>query len=84
MQSIYPSLVWHDAEKKKKKQKKKEVSTSAFVRERILSALPGIAAQRTTTRIDPLTKKLYEKIKIGVANNIYDKLFNDDDTISTV
>ena len=86
VQSIYPSLVWHDAEKKKKKEKrkKKEVSTSAFFRKRILLALPGIAAQQTMTRIDPVIKTIYGKIKIGLTNNIYDKLFNNDNTKPTI
>ena len=83
VRNIYPSLVRYDTEKKKKR-KKKEVSMSTFVRKRILSALPRIAAQRTTTRIDPVTKTVYGTIQIGVANNIYDKLFNDDDTKPTV
>ena len=47
---------------------------STFVRKRILSALRKIAAQWTTTRIDPVTKTVYGKIKIGVANNTYDEL----------
>ena len=46
--------------------------------------MPGIVTQQTRTRIDPVTKTVYGKIKIGVANNIYDKLFNDDDTKPTV
>ena len=59
VQSIYPSLVWHDVEKKKKK---KEINTSAFIRKRILSVLPGITSQRTITRIDPVTKTVYGTI----------------------
>ena len=47
-------------------------------------ALPGIAAQRTTTTINPVTKTVYGKIKIGVANNTYDELYNDDDTTPRV
>ena len=46
--------------------------------------MPGIKAQRTTTRIDPITKTVYGTKKIGVANNIYDKLFDDEDTKPTV
>ena len=30
--------------------------------------------------MDPVTKTVYGAIKIRVANNIYDKLFNDEDT----
>ena len=78
VRSIYPSLVWHDTEKKKKKKKEKEVR-STFVGKRILSALPGIAAQRVTTTIDPVTKTVCGKIQVGQANNIYDKLFNDEE-----
>ena len=39
----------------------------------------GIAAQRSTTTIDLVMKTVYGEIKIGVANNTYDELFNDDD-----
>ena len=46
--------------------------------------MPKIAAQQTTTRIDPVTKTVYGTIKIGVADNIYDKIFNDKDTKPTV
>ena len=46
----------------------------------MLSALPGIAAQRVTTTINPITKTVYSKIKIGIANNIYDELDKDEDT----
>ena len=80
VRSIFPSLVWYDTENKKKKQKKKKEVRSTFVRKRMLSALPGIAAQRVTTTIDPITKTVYGKIKIGVANNTYDELSNDEDT----
>ena len=55
-----------------------------FVRKAILSALPGIAAQQTTTIMDPVTKTVYDTIKIGVTNNIYDKLFNDEDKTTIV
>ena len=50
----------------------------------MLSALPGIAAQKTTTRMDPVTKNVYGTIKLGLANNIYNKLSNDEDTKTTV
>ena len=46
--------------------------------------MPRISEQWTTTRIDQVTKTVYGTIKIGVANNIYDKLFNDEDTKPTV
>ena len=86
--SIYPSLVWHDTENKKKKKKKQKGVTSntipVFVRKRILSALPSIATQRTTTTMDPVTKTVYGKIKIGVANNTYDELSNNDYTTPRV
>ena len=49
VQSIYPSLVWHDTEKKKKTRQYKE----KFKRKSFLSALPGIKAQKCTTTIDP-------------------------------
>ena len=80
VRSIYPSLVWHDTEKKKKDRYCKE----KFKRKSFLSALPGITAQKCTTTIDPISKTVYGKIKIGIANNIYDKLSNDDDTTAGV
>ena len=70
--------------RRKRRKKKKEVGTGTFVRKAILSALLGIVAQQTTTRMDPVTKTVYGTIKIRVANNIYDKLFNDEDTKTTV
>ena len=54
VRSIYPSLVWHDNEKKKKKEKK--IGTTKFERKAMLSALPGIAAQKTITQIDSVSK----------------------------
>ena len=84
VRSIYLSLVWHNTEKKKKKEKEKEVNTSTFVRKRILFVLPGIGVQCSTTTIDPVTKIIYGKIKIGVVNITYDELFNDDDTTPRV
>ena len=50
----------------------------------MLSALLGIAAQRATTTIDPVTKTVYGKIKIRVANNTYDELINNEDTTPRV
>ena len=47
-------------------------------------ALSGIAAQRSTTTIDPVTKTVYGKIGMGVTNNTYDELFNNDDTTPRV
>jgi len=75
VRSIYPSLIWHDTKKKKNRQCKEK-----FKRKSFLSALPGIKAQKCTTTIDPVSKTVYGTIKIGTANNIYDKLSNDDDT----
>ena len=46
--------------------------------------MPGITARRFTTTIDPVTKTVYGKIKIGVANNPFGGLFNDDDTTPRV
>ena len=40
----------------------------------------GISAQKTTTVMDPISKTVYGTIQLGLANNIYDKLFNDEDT----
>ena len=71
--------MWHDTEKSEKKKKDKEVR-SIFSRKRILSALPGIMTQGVTTTIDPTTKTVHGKIKIGIANNTYDRLENDEDT----
>ena len=51
-----------------------------FIRKTILTALPGIFAQQTTSRMDPVTKTVYSTIKIRVANNICNRLFNDEDT----
>ena len=79
VRSIYPSLVWHDTKKSEKKKKDKEVR-SVFSRKRILSALPGIMTQGVTTTIDPTTKTVHGKIKVGIANTTYDRLENDDDT----
>ena len=81
VRSIYPSLVWHDT---KKSVKKKKEAKGVFSRKRILSALPGIMTQGVTTTIDPKTKTVHGKIKIGIANNPYDKLENDDDTTPQV
>ena len=50
----------------------------------MLSALPGIRAQNTTTVMDPVSKTVYATIQIGLANNIYDKLFKDEDTNTTI
>ena len=50
----------------------------------MLSALPGIRAQKNTTVIDPVSKTIYGTIQLGLANNIYDKLINDEDTNPTV
>ena len=78
VRSIHPSLVWHDTKKKKKKKKEKEMM-STFIRKAVLSALPGITTQRSTTTFDPNTKTIYGKIRIGITNNTYDRLENDED-----
>ena len=44
-----------------------------------MSALLGIKAQKTTIVMDPVLKTVYRTIQIGLANNIYDKLINDED-----
>ena len=51
---------------------------------KISSALPGITTQRVTTTIDLITKTVYGKIQVGQANNIYDNLFNDEKTRSSI
>ena len=61
------------------RERKRKKGVTTIVGKRLLSALPGIATQRVTTTIDPITKTVHSKIKIGVANNIYDELSNDED-----
>ena len=80
VQSIYPSLVWHDTEKRNRKKKKKETETmSRCIRKAVLSALTGITTQSSMTTMDPNTKTVRGKIKISIANNTYDRLENDED-----
>ena len=74
VRSIYPSLMWHATEMKKKK------SNTQFEQKSVLSALPDIRAQKNTTVIDPVSKTVYDTIQLGPANNIYDKLINDEET----
>ena len=41
-------------------------------------------AQKTTTVMNPVSKTIYGTIQIGLVNNIYDKLINDEDIPPTV
>ena len=75
--SIFPRLVWHTIDKKKKRSNKK------FKRKSMLSLLLCIRIRHTTTVIDPVSKTVYKKIQIGMANNIYNKLMNDDKNTPT-
>ena len=50
----------------------------------MLSVLPGIIAQKNTTVFDPVSKTVYDKIQLGLANNIYNKLINDEERNPTV
>ena len=70
--SIFLQLMWHSTKKQKKKK------TITFTRKKILSSLPGIGTQHTTTVIDPVSKTVYGKIKIGITNNINNKLWQGD------
>ena len=54
VRSIFPSLVWHATDKKKKR------SNTKFKRESILSVLPGIRTQKTTTVMDPASETVYK------------------------
>ena len=78
VRSIYPSLVWHDTEKRNKKKKEPEIM-STCTRKAVLSTFPGIGMQSSTTTKDPNTKTVRGKIKISIANNTYDRLENDED-----
>ena len=49
----------------------------------MLSSLPGIGMKYTTAMIDPVSKPLYGKIWIGIVNNIYDKIMNDEKNTTT-
>ena len=40
----------------------------------------SIRAQKTTTVMDPVLKTVYGTTQLGLTNNIYNKLFNDEDT----
>ena len=57
---------------------------STCIRKAVLSALPGIATQSSTTTMDPNTKAVRGKIKISIANNTYDRLENDEDNTPNV
>ena len=56
--------------------KKRKKSNTKFTRTEILLSLPGIGKQYTTTVTNPVSKTAYEKIKIGITNNIYKKQMN--------
>ena len=77
--SIFLSLVWYATNKIKKK--KKVTPNSKKI---MLSALPGIRTQNTTTVMDPVSKTVYGIIQIGLVNNIYNKLIKDEDTNTTI
>ena len=72
--SIFSSLVWYATKNEKKKKKGKHPNLEE--KKTILSALAGIKHKPQTTVIDLLSKCL--------ANTIYDKLINNEDTHPTV
>ena len=50
---------------------------------KLSSALPGIKIDHRSTKIDPFSKTIYRKVGISLANNIYDKLEDNDLTTPT-
>ena len=45
--------------------------------------MPGIGTKHTTTVIDSVSKTVDGEIEIGIVNNIYDKLINNEENTPT-
>ena len=74
--SIFPHFKWHTTSQTKKATPRWEIQ---FMK-KLSVALPAIKIDHSSTNMDPVSKTIYRKVWISLANNIYNKLEDDDVT----